>query len=243
MKKLIILFLMVVSISFAQELEKDDLNDEFSEFTTPKESFDPLAGYNRAMTSFNHYIYLNVLEPTADGYAKVVPKVARTGISNFIDNIKFPIRFVNNILQLKFDYALEELGRFAINSTVGIAGLMDPATKMNLKQRDEDFGQTLGFYGAGEGFHLVLPFLGPSNLRDTFGLVADGYISPLTDTGSLDYKIPNRTEKTIGIQTVNIVNNISLNQGRYEAFTKDAIDLYSLLKNAYNQRREKEIKE
>lgn len=243
MKKLVVLFLMLVSISFAQELEKDDFNSEFSEFSTPKESFDPLVDYNRTMTSFNHYVYLNILEPTAKGYATVVPEVARTGISNFIDNVTFPIRFVNNVLQLKFNYALEELGRFAINSTIGIAGLMDPATSMNLKERKEDFGQTLAFYGAGEGFHLVLPFFGPSNLRDTFGLVADGYISPLTDVSSLDYKIPDRAEKTLGIQAIKLVNNVSLNQGRYETFTKDAIDLYSLLKNAYNQRREKEIKE
>jgi len=243
MKKLVILFLIISSISFAQEIEKDDFSNEFDEYTVPEESFDPLADYNRTMTSFNHYVYLNVIEPTAKGYSKVVPEFARTGLSNFFDNITFPIRFVNNILQLKFTNAFEEFGRFTINSTIGVLGFMDPATKYNLKQRDEDFGQTLGFYGLGEGFHIVLPFLGPSNLRDTLGLVADSYVNPLSDTGSLDYKIPDRAEKTLGIQTVRVINTASLNQGRYETFTKDAIDLYSLLKNAYNQKREKEIKE
>lgn len=240
MRKLVVLFLMLASICFAQEIEKDDFSNEFS---TKTESFDPLSGYNRSMTSFNHYVYLNIVAPTAKGYAKVVPEVARTGISNFIDNITFPIRFVNNLLQLKFAYAFEELGRFTINSTFGLAGLMDLATKMDLEKRDEDFGQTLAFYGIGEGFHIVLPFFGPSNLRDSIGLVADGYISPLTDMSSYGYKIPNNTEKTVAIQAIKFVNHSSLNQGKYEAFTKDAIDLYSLLKDAYNQRREKEIKE
>jgi len=240
MRKFVLIFLTLVSISFSQEFKNDDFS---SEFTNKENSFDPLSKYNRSITSFNHYVYLNVLKPTANTYSKVVPKVARTGVSNFFDNIIFPIRFINNILQLKFSYALEELGRFAINSTIGIAGLMDPASNMNLKARKEDFGQTLGFYGIGKGFHIVLPFLGPSNLRDTFGLVADSYISPITDTGSLDYKIPNRTEKTIGIQGLKTVNTVSLDNGTYETFTKDAIDLYSLLKNAYEQKRDKEIKE
>lgn len=240
MKKIVMLIAMLASLSFAQEFENDDFSNEF---ITKQDNFDPLSGYNRSMTSFNHYVYLNLLAPTAKAYGNVVPQTARTGLSNFFDNIIFPIRFVNNLLQLKFTYAFEELGRFTINSTIGILGFMDPATKMQLQQRDEDFGQTLGFYGIEEGFHIVLPFVGPSNLRDSFGLFADGYLNPINDSGSLAYKIPNRPEKTLGIQAVNTINNISLNQGKYEAFTRDAIDLYSLLKDAYNQRREKAIKE
>lgn len=240
MRKLVMLMLTIASLSFAQEFENDDFSNEFA---TKQDSFDPLSGYNRTMTSFNHYVYLNILAPTANGYSSVVPEAARTGLSNFFDNLLFPIRFANNLLQLKFAYAFEELGRFTVNSTFGILGFMDPASKMDLKQRDEDFGQTLGYYGVGEGFHIVLPFFGPSNLRDTVGLVADNYINPLTDTGSLDYKIPDRPEKSLGINTVKIVNTTSLNQGKYEALTKDAIDLYPLLKDTYNQRREQAIKE
>lgn len=243
MRKLVILILMFSSLLFASQEFEDDFGDFTDEFATQEKSFDPLSGYNRVMTSFNHYVYLNVLEPTAKGYGKIVPKFARTGLSNFFDNLAFPIRFVNNLLQLKFANAFEEFGRFTINSTIGILGFMDPATDYELYERNEDFGQTLGFYGVGEGFHIVLPFLGPSNLRDTLGLVADGYVNPLTDTGSLKYKIPNRTEKTVGIQAFKTVNNISLNQGKYELITKDAIDLYPLLKNAYSQKREKDIKE
>lgn len=243
MKKLVIIFLVFTSFLFAQEFDEEFTNDFSSEFATKDDTIDPLSSYNRSMTSFNHYVYLNILAPTSKAYSNVLPSTARVGLSNFFDNLIFPIRFVNNILQLKFAYAFEEFGRFTINSTIGILGFMDPATKMKLKQRDEDFGQTLGFYGVGKGFHIVLPLLGPSNLRDSIGLVADSYVNPLTDTGSLSYKIPNRTEKGIAIQSVKTLNTISLNQGKYEAFTKDAIDLYPLLKDAYNQRREKAIKE
>jgi len=240
MKKIVVLFLLILSTSYAQEFEQDDFNNEFK---TQKKEFDPLSGYNKTMTSFNHYVYLNVLEPSAKGYKAVVPEVARLGVSNFFDNLLFPVRFVNNILQLKFNYAAEELGRFTLNSTFGLLGLMDPASKVNLKERNEDFGQTLGFYGVKEGFHVVLPFLGPSNLRDTLGLATDSYINPISNVGSLDYKIPNRTEKSVGLVLAKNINETSFNIGKYEAFTKDAIDLYSLLKNAYNQKREKEIKE
>ncbi|RXK13901.1 ABC transporter [Halarcobacter mediterraneus] len=247
MKKIFVLFFIILNISFAQEIEENNFNDDFSnEFIIEeKKQFDPLSGYNRAMTSFNDFFYLNILEPTAKGYAIVVPETARVGISNFFNNLTFPIRFVNNILQLKFDSALQELGRFAVNTTFGLAGFMDPASEeLQLYAKKEDFGQTLGHYGIGEGFHLVLPFFGPSNLRDTIGLLADGYVNPLTTSNVYDdkvFKVKDREKYILSI--TNVINDTSLNPNRYETLTKDAIDLYPFLRDTYNQKREKEIKE
>ena len=121
---------------------------------------------------------------------------------------------------------------------------MDPAKEyLNLNKKEEDFGQTLGYYGVGSGFHIVLPFFGPSNLRDTIAMAADSYIDPLSNSGSLKYKIPNRTEKTLGITLFRTLNTTSLNLGQYESLREDAIDLYPFLKNAYEQNRENKIKE
>ncbi len=218
----------------------EDFDDEFAE---EPEKFDPLEPYNRVMTSFNDFLYINLLTPTAKTYAQVVPENARVGFSNFFHNITFPIRFLNNILQFKFSYATEELGRFVINSSFGILGFMDPAKEeFNLKKREEDFGQTLGYYGVGAGAHIVLPIYGPSNLRDFVGIIADNYVDPLT-SGDIKYKIPDRDEKALAITVFKTVNSTSLNLGKYENLKKDAIDLYPFLKDIYTQNREKLIKE
>ncbi len=137
------------------------------------------------------YIFI----PVSEAYAYILPQPLRLGLSNAVDNIQFPIRFANNLLQGKFQNSSDELERFIINSTVGVAGLMDVASDhmtTPIPAHKEDFGQTLGHYGVGSGFHIVLPFFGPSNVRDTVGFVADGYISPLVYTKDLEnYKIPN----------------------------------------------------
>lgn len=220
---------------------KDDFSDEFGE---DEELVDPLEPYNRVMTSFNDFLFTTLLDPLARGYSQVVPETARIGVSNFIENITFPIRFVNNILQFKFDYAVEETSRFIINSTYGVLGFMDPAsTQYGLEQRDEDFGQTLAYYGVGDGPHLVLPIYGPSNVRDFAGTFFDAYISPLNNTADIKYKIPNRPEKTLGITAFRTLNSTSLNLGQYQNLKKDAIDLYPFLRDVYTQNREKQIKE
>ena len=232
----------------SQTVEYDDFEDEFAdEFAnTQVEVFDPLSGYNRVMTSFNDGVYTYALSPVATGYTYVFPQTLRVGISNFFSNLLFPLRFINNLLQLKFENSVEELGRFLINTTFGLAGFMDPAkTELGWEAHDEDFGQTLGYYGVGEGFHVVLPFLGPSNLRDIVGLAADGYISPLSTTGSSDigYKIPNNSLENVGIIATDTINSTSLRLGQYESIKKDALDLYPFLRDVYNQRRNKLIEE
>ncbi len=246
--KNLILILLLINFSFANENNNDNFDEEFnSEFSTKKEEiFDPLSGYNRIMTSFNDKVFINVLNPVAEGYAYITPETIRIGINNFFENILFPVRFSNNLLQLKFKNSSEELGRFLINTLWGLGGFMDPATKeLNMQAHKEDFGQTLGFYGVGEGFPIVLPFLGPSNLRDMVGIVGDSYISPLSTTGDSDlrYKIPNNLVQELGIQTFNVVNSTSLKLGQYESLRKDALDLYPFLRDIYSQARKKQIEE
>lgn len=250
MKSLIFIILITV-FSFANsDINKNDndIEKDFdNEFSSKKEDiFDPLSGYNRVMTTFNDQVFTNVLSPVSKGYAYVTPKTMRIGIDNFFDNIMFPVRFSNNLLQLKFKNANEELGRFLINTLWGLGGFMDLATdELNMKAHKEDFGQTLGFYGVGDGFHVVLPFLGPSNLRDIAGISADSYVSALSTSGDSDlkYKIPNNLAQQVGIKTFDVINSTSLKPGQYESLKKDALDLYPFLRDIYTQARKKQIEE
>ncbi|WP_368031157.1 VacJ family lipoprotein [Arcobacter sp. s6] len=247
MKKIILLITLTI-FCFAEDKNKNDFAHGFDlEYNKNKiEVFDPLSGYNRLMTTFNDKIYMNVLDPAARGYEFIVPQTVRIGFDNFFKNLMFPVRFANNVLQLKFKNSAEELGRFLVNTIWGLAGFMDVAkSELKWEAHNEDFGQTLGFYGVGDGFHVVLPFLGPSNLRDIVGIGADSYVSVLSTTGSsdLNYKIPDTFLQQMGIATFNIVNTTSLKLGQYESIKKDALDLYPFLRDVYTQARKKQIEE
>lgn len=222
----------------------EDFEEEFSQKETT-EAMDPLAGYNRSMTSFNDKFITYALNPVSEAYSHIIPQPFRLGISNFIHNIQFPIRLANNLLQLKFQNSSYELERFIVNSTIGIGGLMDPAKNyMHIPIHDEDFGQTLGHYGAGSGFHIVLPFLGPSNVRDLVGVTLDAYVSPLVNVRGLEsYKIPDNLGQSIGIVAGTLINKNSLNLETYESLKKDAVDLYPFLRDIYEQKRNSEIAE
>ncbi len=250
MKSLIFIILITICGFANSDINKidNDIEKDFdSEFSSKKEDiFDPLSGYNRLMTSFNDKVFINILNPASQGYAFIVHENIRIGIDNFFENIMFPVRFSNNLLQLKFNNANEELGRFLINTLWGLGGFMDLATsELNMKPHKEDFGQTLGFYGVGDGFHVVLPLLGPSNLRDIVGMTADSYVSPLSTTGDSDlkYKIPNNLAQQVGIKTFDVINSNSLKLGQYESLKKDALDLYPFLRDVYTQARKKQIEE
>ncbi len=223
----------------------DSFDSEFA--MTDKQNateVDPLSGYNRAMTTFNDYFYTNILNPTAKVYKAMLPKPARKGINNLYDNLLYPMRLFNNLLQLKFKNSFLETQRFLINSTIGLGGLVDVANdRFHIKQHQEDFGQTLGFYGVKSGFYIVWPLLGPSNLRDTFGLVTDAVINPLTYMENRGYNLFDSSSESIGAKALDIVDYSSLHVGEYEKLKKDAIDLYPFLKNIYEQRRKQEISE
>jgi phospholipid-binding lipoprotein MlaA len=230
----------------------DEFEDEFA--ASEQEVFDPLSGYNRVMTGFNDRFYFFVLDPVARGYRWVLPGTARRGVKNFFHNLLFPLRFVNNALQLKATNAGEEFLRFSINSTIGILGFWDPAKEwFGLEAHEEDFGQTLGYYGVGGGFHVVLPLLGPSNLRDMFSLYPDLQMDPVNYVENRPYNFPKQEGEYLGVsrqtlQAIDLtllktVNTESLRIGQYENLKKDAIELYPFLRDVYEQNRAKLIRE
>ncbi|NTS78089.1 VacJ family lipoprotein [Catenovulum sp. SM1970] len=163
-------------------------SEEEMAHTMTNQISDPWQGFNRRMYYFNHTVDENILLPLVSGYKAITPDPVEQGVSNFFSNLgEIPI-FLNAALQLKPKPAFETLGRFAVNTTIGLAGLFDPATHMGLDKQNEDFGQTLGHYGVSPGPYLVLPFLGPSNLRDAFGGIVDmaAYNAAVNELGLKD---------------------------------------------------------
>ncbi len=221
----------------AEEFDEFDEFDEFGEFDRQTEDvFDPLSGYNRAMTTFNDRFYYWVVKPAATGYDMVIPVPVRRSVDNFFRNIGYPARFINCVLQLKGEAAVNETARFLLNSTAGMVGFFDPARdSLGIEPHDEDFGQTLGRYGLNGGFHLVLPFFGPSNLRDSGGLLVDMFMDPV-------FYMEGYYMGTVS-WSVDGLNYTSLHLGEYERMKSEAIDLYAFLRNAYEQNREKKIRE
>jgi len=242
--RFLFIFLLSFSLLFAQTSDEfTSFDDEYSQKSVHS-SWDPLKAYNVQMTNFNDFVYMNVLGPVAKGYRYVITKHIREGVSNMFYNLQFPVRFINNILQLKFKNAFEETARFTINSTYGLVGFVDLATSEGgLKKHDEDFGQTLGFYGASDDLHIVLPFLGPSNLRDTIGFVVDGFANPLAYAQKEQWDGFEDDNTYLYLSVYNTINEYSLHVNEYESVRKDALDLYIVLKNIYEQRRKKLIEE
>jgi len=192
---------------------------------------DPLEPFNRAMYHFNDKLYFWVLKPVAQGYQKVVPEVARIGVSNFFTNLAFPVRFVNSLIQFDFSGATTELGRFLLNTLCGMGGLFDPAShkEINIAKRERDLGQTLGVYGLGQGFFIVWPILGPSSPRDTVGMVGDLFLHPLTYV--------NPWYDGTAAKGYGKVNDTSFKIGDYESLKEAAIDPYVAIRDAYVQYR------
>ena len=198
--------------------------------TTGGNGNDPLEGYNRAMFGFNDTLDKAIIKPVASGYKAVMPDFARTGVTNFFANLADIWIGINNILQGKVGEGVSDLGRFAINSTIGIVGLIDVASKAGLDKHNEDFGQTLGRWGVGSGAYVVLPFFGPSNVRDGFSrLVIDWHGDPLWYVGN----VPTRNE-LIGVRIVDDrANLLDLSRLAEEA----ALDHYAYVRDAFMQRR------
>lgn len=197
---------------------------------------DPLYPLNKAMYHLNDKFYFWLLKPVAQGYSAIIPEGIRVSVSNLFNHITTPIRLVSNLLQLRFRDAGNEGVRFLYNSTVGICGFADAAKRdLNIKQQDEDLGQTLGSYGIGHGIYLVLPFLGPSSLRDAAGKVGNRFLNPI--------HYVNPTEASVGISVYDKVNETSFRIGDYEDLKKSAIDPYLSLRDAYLQYRKKKVED
>jgi len=196
---------------------------------------DPSQSYNRAIYKFNDKAYFYFLRPVARGYKAVLPEKARVSVRNLFSNTGMPVRFLNCVLQLKLRDSAIELTRFVINSTWGVGGLFNPAKScLHLKKHDEDFGQTLGFYGLKEGFFINWPLLGPSSLRDSIGAFVDCLSDPLF------YVDPVLRTK---VGTVDKINKTSLSLGSYEELKRSSVDPYLALRNNYFQHRRHLIEE
>ncbi|MEN8184523.1 MAG: VacJ family lipoprotein [Myxococcota bacterium] len=186
---------------------------------------DPWEPMNRGTFWFNERFDRYLLEPSARGWDFVMPDVAQTGVSNFFANLRFPIIFVNDLLQFRPIAAGEDLARFLVNTTVGVVGFVDVASKLDIAENDEDFGQTLGFYRVPTGPYLVLPILGPSSPRGVLGLAGDWAAQPL------NYVVP--LGPNIGARVVDTVNLRAEYLEEIDQARADALDYYIFLRDAY----------
>lgn len=190
---------------------------------------DPLEPLNRGIYKFNDVVDKAVIKPVATGYKEAMPGLVQTAIGNFFSNLDDVLVLLNDLLQFKLDQAASDFSRLAWNTSVGIAGLIDVATPMELPKRNEDFGQTLGYWGVGNGPYLVLPFLGPSTLRDTVGIAVDAQFDPVTQ----HHPVPERNSG-IAIHTVDTRARLL---DAEKVLDEAAIDRYVFLRDAYLQRR------
>lgn len=217
-------------------LAQEDPDDFFvfdEEESAPVQSIaDPLENFNRAMFRVNDSLYRRILKPVAVAYRKV-PRPMRVSVANFLDNLGTPVSAINALLQFDLPNAGTELGRFAVNSTMGILGLFDPASDLGLVPDTEDLGQTLGRYGMGHGIYLVIPGRGPSSLRDAIGGTGNAAMDPFFS--SLE------NGERIAVLLLDAETALSLDQDTYEALYDRALDPYVFFRSAYIQNRNGEV--
>jgi phospholipid-binding lipoprotein MlaA len=190
---------------------------------------DPYERFNRASYTFNDTLDRAILKPTAKGYRAIAPQFVETGVSNFFDNLDTPKTLVNDLLQGKFGAAAHDTGRLLLNTTIGIGGLFDPASAAGLDRNEEDFGQTLGKWGVSSGPYLMVPFLGPSTVRDGLGEIPDEYTDPR--------HYVERDAIRFSVLFFNLLDSRA-RQLSLEDTLNQAFDKYAFIRNAYLQRRE-----
>ncbi|WP_044874181.1 VacJ family lipoprotein [Pseudomonas sp. LFM046] len=193
---------------------------------------DPWEGFNRAMFSFNDTLDTYALKPVAKGYQAVTPQFVEDGVHNVFSNIGDVRNLANDLFQAKFHNAGVDTGRLVFNTTFGLLGFFDVATKMGLQRNDEDFGQTLGYWGLGSGPYLVIPFLGPSTVRDAGGLIPDTFVGPYP---YIDH-----------VPTRNVTRAVDVVDTRASLLSAEKLitgDKYIFIRNAYLQNREFKVKD
>ena len=190
---------------------------------------DPIEGFNRAMFAFNEGLDSAIVKPVATGYEAVLPSPFRTGVTNFFSNIEDVFIGVNNLLQGKVPEAFSDLGRVVINTTIGLLGVLDMASDAGLEKHDEDFGQTFGRWGVGNGAYVVIPVFGPRTARDTVGLILDSAVDPVGD-----HKPKGTRNAALVLRVVNKRANLLAADKVVE---EAALDKYSYMRDAYLQRR------
>lgn len=197
------------------------------------EIYDPAEGFNRAVFAFNDAVDTVLLEPVARGYRFITPQPVRTGVRNFLRNLKSPMQVVNQTLQGDLSGGANDVGRFVVNSTVGVLGLVDVAAMMGMPYEQEDFGQTLGVWGVGHGAYMVLPIFGPSSVRDATGMMVDSYADPLrlylynTHQEEWHYARIGLTAVSTREELLDMLDDLQ----------KNSFDMYASLRSIYAQRR------
>lgn len=197
---------------------------------------DPFEPWNRGVYEFNDAVDINILKPMAEGYVWTTPEVIDHGVTNFFSNIQDIAVTINDLLQFKFEQFGMDGSRFLINTTVGVAGVVDVATSLGLPKHIEDFDQTLGVWGVPQGPYLVLPFWGPSSPRGVFGLVGDALMDPLTYTFFFGGTVV--TASTIGAAVLDVTDTRAGLLIASKIVEETSLDRYDFLKSAYRQRRE-----
>jgi phospholipid-binding lipoprotein MlaA len=195
---------------------------------------DPLEPLNRGIYQINDAVDRAVIQPVAEVYVAVLPTPARTGVSNFFGNLYDGWNAINNLLQGKVGTAFSDVGRIALNTTVGLLGFVDVASRVGLEKSDEDLGQTLGWWGIGHGPYLVLPLIGPSSLRDGTGTVVQIALDPQTRWIDDDPTM-------WGLWSLRLINNRANLLGAGRVFDQAATDRYAFLRDAYFQRRRNQL--
>ena len=231
--------IFIIFISFFDSniigAESDNVDTDSADFNTGNyedEIFDTLEPVNRAIFSFNNFADKIILEPAAKGYKKL-PSPIQSGIGNFLNNLKLPLVVVNQLLQGQGKNAVESSGRFIVNSTAGLFGIIDVAEKIGLEQKQEDFGQTLATWGVGDGFYIVLPIFGPSNVRDTAGMILTYTTDPINAYAVREgeaWILPVRTATNAIDQRSKIIDEVN-------ALRNNSIDYYAAVRSSYYQNR------
>lgn len=232
------IFLLVVAAFLFGACASVPPKSDVDAYNYYKEVNDPLEPMNRVTLKFNRGLEKVIIKPVTKVYRFIIPRPLRKGISNVLFNLETPVILLNDLLQGEEKRAWHTLKRFAINSTVGIGGLIDVAAKGGTPRHDEDFGQTLAVHGVGEGPYIMLPFFGPSNPRDTVGLVADIFSDPL-------YWIL-RPKNLAAIRYtragLDIVDTYDRHMEDIEELERGSLDYYAALRSAFRQNRASEIR-
>ncbi|OGT89901.1 MAG: ABC transporter [Gammaproteobacteria bacterium RIFOXYA12_FULL_61_12] len=196
---------------------------------------DPWEGYNRAMYRFNDGLDRSIIKPIAKGYQAVTPEPVDRGVTNFFSNLADINSAANNVLQFKLARASSDVWRVIINSTIGVFGLVDVASKLHLEKYGEDFGQTFGYWGIGPGPYFVWPFLGPSNVRDSVGMIGDWYLDPVNYVEPDGWKY--------GLHALHFVDKRADLLSASNVLEEAALDPYAFVRDAYLQKREDQVRD
>ena len=238
-KSLLFIFLFLVSSFSVAGDEADKVKTGADDYETTKfedEIYDPIEPINRAIFGFNNVADRIILEPVAKGYRKL-PSPVQSGVSNFLSNLRTPLVAVNQLLQGQGKNAAESVGRFAVNTTAGVLGIIDVAEKVGLEEKEEDFGQTLGTWGVGDGFYLVLPIFGPSNLRDSAGMILTYSTDPINLYAVREgeaWLVPLRVATNAVDQRSKIIDEVN-------AMRDNSVDYYATVRSSYYQNRKAAI--